>query len=136
MPRTLVIKHENISGSEFEDVNMSDTRFTNIRLAGAKFEDVNLSGAVLHAIDFRGSHVSAAQFGGATFQVLGVLPGPDGAPRRPRAVTFEDCMFPDSVFRRVNLENAAMEHCTTTGMTIDGVSVDAMLAAWRSAHPD
>lgn len=132
----MVIKHANISGSEFDDVNMSDTRFTNIRLAGATFDDVNLSGAVMHAIDFRESRVSAAQFGGATFQFLGELPGPDGAPRRPRAVTFEDCMFPDSVFRRVDLTNVALEHCTTTGMTIDGVSVDAMLAAWRSAHSD
>lgn len=132
----MIVKHANITGSEFEDVNMSDTRFTNIRLAGAKFEDVNLSGAVMHAIDFRGSHVSAAQFGGATFQFLGELPGPDGAPRRPKAVTFEDCMFPESVFRRVNLTNVALEKCTVTGMTIDGVSVDAMLEAWRSAHPD
>ena len=111
-----------ISGSKFHDVNMT----------GAEFDDVNLGGASLHNINLSDIQVTAANMGGAYFKHIGPMPGPDGAQARQKAVTFEDAMLCDSVFRRVDLSGAKIENCNLEGMTIDGVPVADLLAAYRA----
>lgn len=115
-------EHTNLSGSQFHDVNLGGAEFDNVNLSKAKFHNVNLSDI----------SVTAAQIGGAKFQYIGPPPDKDGKQERQRPVTFEEMMLCESTFRKVDLSNVRMIECDTTGMTINGISVADMMAAYKS----
>jgi uncharacterized protein YjbI with pentapeptide repeats len=79
MSNKISIKHDDITGSEFEDLNMAGAQFTNINLSGAGFHDINFSDV----------HFTAAQIGGTTFKHIGPMPDKEGKQARQRPVTFE-----------------------------------------------
>lgn len=114
-------EHANLSGSQFHDVNLGGAEFDNVNLSKAKFHNINLSDI----------SVTAVQIGGAKFKHLGPPPDKDGKQERQRPVTFEEMMLCDSTFRKVDLSNVRMIECDTTGMTIDGISVTDMVAAYK-----
>lgn len=120
MTRKITAKCEDVSGSEFEDLNMAGTTFTNINLTGARFHDINFSDV----------NFSAAQLGGTVFRHIGPPPHEQGVRQRP--VTFEEMTLCDSVFRDVDLSNVRLEKCDMAGMTIDGVLVTDLLRAYKS----
>ena len=117
-------ENADISGSKFHDVN----------LAGAEFDDVNLGRATFHNINLSDIKVTAANLGGAHFRHIGPMPAPDGTQARQKAVTFEEAMLCDSVFRKTDLSGAKIEDCNLEGMTIDGVPVADLLAAYRAGR--
>jgi uncharacterized protein YjbI with pentapeptide repeats len=121
MPNKLSIKHDNIAGSEFEDLN----------LAGAQFTDINLSGARFHDINFSDVHFSSALIGGTTFKHIGPMPDQYGNQERQRPVTFEEGMLCDSLFLKMDLTNVKIIDCDIAGMTIDGVLVTEMMEGWK-----
>ena len=49
--------------------------------------------------------------------------------RRP--VTFEEAMLCDSTFTKVDLSNVKIIDCNMEGMSIDGVLVTEMIAAYK-----
>lgn len=114
-------EHANLSGSQFHDVNLGGAEFDNVNLSKAKFHNINLSDI----------SVTAVQIGGAKFKHVGPPPDKDGKQERQRPVTFEEMMLCDSTFRKVDLSNVRMIECDTTGMTIDGISVTDMVAAYK-----
>ncbi len=114
-------EHANLAGSRFHDVN----------LGGVEFDDVNLSGARFHNINLSDVAITAAQIGGARFKHIGPPPDKNGKQERQRPVLFEEMMLCDSTFLKVDMSNVCLRECDTTGMTIDGVLVADMLAAWR-----
>jgi uncharacterized protein YjbI with pentapeptide repeats len=120
--RKVSIKHDSIPDSEFEDLNMADAQFTNINLSKARFHDINFSDA-----EFMG-----ANMGGATFKHIGPMPDKDGKQARQRPVTFEEAMLCDSVFHNVDMTNVSIVDCDMAGMTIDGILVTDLLAAWKN----
>ena len=115
-------EHADLSGSQFHDVN----------LGGAEFDNANLSKARFHNINLSDISVIAAQIGGAKFKHIGPPPDKDGKQERQRPVTFDEMMLCDSTFRKVDLSNVRILECDTTGMTIDGISVTDMVAAYKS----
>ena len=119
--KKLNVKHGNIAGSEFEDLNMSGSHFTGINLSKATFRDINFSDVTF----------GAAQIGGTLFRHIGPPPGKDGKQARQRPVTFEEAMLCDSTFRKVDMSNVHVIDCNIEGMRIDGVLVSEMLAAYR-----
>lgn len=121
MPRKISIAHEDIAGSEFEDLNMTGTHFTNINLSGAQFHDINFS-------DVR---FTAAQIGGTMFKHIGPPPCQKGNQTRQRPVTFEEGILCDSVFRKMDMTNVKIEECDVTGMTIDGFVVTDLIQEWK-----
>jgi len=123
----MVVKNQNIASSEFDDVNMHATRFNNINLGEAQFENINLSKSKYHDINFSDVEFSAAQMGGTRFKHIGLPPGSGG---KQRTVTFEEAHLNDSVFRKVDLSNVQIIDCNITGMTIDGILVSDLLAAY------
>jgi uncharacterized protein YjbI with pentapeptide repeats len=92
---------------------------------------VSLVRAKLHNINLSDITVTAAQMGGAKFKHIGPPPDKDEKQERQRPVTFEEMMLCDSTFRKVDLSNARIVECDTTGMTIDGIPVADMMAAYR-----
>ena len=124
MPGKMTVKHDNIAGSEFEDLNMAGTQFTNINLSGSRFHDINFSDV----------HFTAAQIGGTTFKHIGLPPDKDGKQGRQRPVTFEQGMLCDSVFRKMDLTNVKITDCDVTGMTIDGILVTDLLKEWKKRN--
>ncbi len=120
MPKNLTLKHENISGSEFEDLNMAGARFTNVNLSGAEFHDINFSDVLF----------TAAQIGGTTFRYIGPPPGAE----EKRPVTFENGVLRESVFRNMDMTNVKLMDCNLTGMTINGILVTDLLKAWEKRN--
>ena len=114
-----------ISGSQFRDVN----------LAGAEFENVNMSRTRMHDINLSDISISAANLGGAHFKHLGPPPDKDGKQERQKAVTFEEAQLCDSTFKKVDLSNVKIIDCNVDGMTIDGVLVTDLIAAYKKARP-
>ena len=130
MTEKLTLRDQDLSGSSFDMVNLEGVSFQNANLGHAKFEDINLAGATFNDINFSDVTFSAAQLGGTVFKQLGL---PPGSPEKQRGITFEDADMNDSVFRDCNLQNARVEKCNTTGMTIDGVLVSDLLAAYAKS---
>jgi uncharacterized protein YjbI with pentapeptide repeats len=124
-------RHADISKSQFQDVNLARAEFDDVNLGEASFNNINLARARFHNINLSDISVSAAQMGGAHFRHIGPPPGPDGKQERQRPVTFEEMMLCDSTFRRVDLSDVRIVECDTTGMTIDGIAVADLLAAYR-----
>ncbi len=124
MPKNLTLKHENISGSEFEDLNMAGARFTNVNLSGAEFHDINFSDVLF----------TAAQIGGTTFRHIGLPPGPEDKQARQRPVTFENGVLHESVFHKMDMTNVKLVDCNVAGMTIDGILVTDLLKEWNKRN--
>jgi uncharacterized protein YjbI with pentapeptide repeats len=113
-----------ISGSVFRDVN----------LAGAEFENVNMSKTRMHDINLSDLSVSAANLGGAHFKHLGPAPDKNGKQERQRAVTFEEAQLCDSTFKKVDLSHVKLIDCDVRGMTIDGMLVTDLIAAYKKSR--
>jgi uncharacterized protein YjbI with pentapeptide repeats len=113
--------HAKLTGSRFEDVCLGDAEFDNVSLVRAKFHNINMSDI----------SVSAAQMGGAMFKHIGPPPDKNGRQERQRPVTFEEMMLCDSTFRKVDLSHVTVVDCNTEGMTIDGVLVADLIAAYK-----
>jgi uncharacterized protein YjbI with pentapeptide repeats len=115
-------EHANLAGSVFNDVN----------LAGATFENVNMSKTRMHDINLSDLDLSAANLGGAHFKHIGPAPDKDGKQARQKAVTFEEAMLCDSTFKKVDMTNVKIVECNVEGMTIDGILVTDLIAAYKS----
>jgi len=121
----------NLTEAEFDDVNMSKTNFHNVNLTEVEFDDVNMSKTKFHNINLSDVTVTAAQMGGAKFKHIGPPPDKNGQQERQRPVTFEEMMLCDSHFHNVDLSNVRITDCNVTGMTIDGVLVTELIAAYE-----
>jgi len=116
-----VAEHADLGGSSFHDVN----------LAGAQFDDVNLSGAVIHNVNLSDISVSAVQIGGAKLRYVGLPPDRPDQQSRQRPVSFEEATLCDSTFHKVDLSNVRITECNIEGMTIDGMLVTDLIAAYK-----
>lgn len=133
MTDKMKLSNKNLSGSSFEMVNLEGVRFQDANLGQAQFENINLAGARFNDINFSDVVFSAAQLGGTVFRDLGL---PPGSTETQRGITFEHADMNASVFRKVNLQNVRLEQCNTTGMTIDGVLLSDLMAAYQAAKKD
>jgi uncharacterized protein YjbI with pentapeptide repeats len=88
------------------DVSKSD-------LSGSVFDDVNMSGCTLHNINLSGASVDDANMSGW----------------RVNNVNFSGLRLTTA-----NLAGAAISHCRYDGMTIEGIPVTAMIAAYKAAQ--
>ncbi len=130
MTEKLTLRDQDLRASSFEMVNLEGVRFQNANLGRSTFQDINLAGATFNDINFSDVVFSMAQLGGTVFKQLGLSPG---SAEKQRGITFEDSDMNDSIFRDCNLQNARIEKCNTTGMTIDGVPVSELLAAYAQS---
>jgi RNA polymerase sigma-70 factor (ECF subfamily) len=112
-----------ISGSAFRDVNLAESEFENVNMSQARMHDINLSDV----------SISAANLGGAHFKHLGPAPDTNGKQERQKAVTFEEAQLCDSTFNKVDMSNVKIIDCNVKGMTIDGVLVTDLIAAYKHA---
>jgi len=83
---------------------------TNADLSGSTFTDVNLTGAAFNDVKLTGATITNASLSGAQI---------------------EDANLSGLQIKQANLTGAAMTECTMTGMTIDGILVTDLIAAYR-----
>ena len=119
----LNLKNENIAGSEFEDIDMSESRF----------EDINLSGTTFHNINLSDATISATDLDGALFTHIGPPTTEPWDKSIGCVVRFEEAALTGSSFVRANLTNVRLVDCITDGMTIDGIPLADMIAAYKKA---
>jgi uncharacterized protein YjbI with pentapeptide repeats len=106
------VTQSSLSGSTFHDVNLGGAAFENVNLARATFSDVNLTGVSFDNVTFLGPTFSDLNLAGAAFDNVNLA-----------GVRITDA----------DLRNAAIVDCQVEGMTIEGVSVAEMMAAYRKA---
>jgi len=111
-------RHAALTGSRFEDVCLGNAEFDNVSLAGAKLHNINLSDIT----------VTAAQMGGATFKHIGL---PSGSTEKQRPLRFEEADLNGTIILKCDLSGVKIEQCNTRGMTIDGISIADLMAAYK-----
>lgn len=96
--------------------NRRNTRLeaTRCGLSGSTFIDVNLSNCRLDNVNFSGASIHNANLSG--WRV-------------------DDANFRGLQVSNADLSGAAISHCMTEGMTIDGIPVADLMAAYRAARP-
>ena len=123
------------SGKQVADgVAISGSVFNNVDLSSSTFENVNMSRTRMHDINLSDISISAANLGGAHFKHLGPAPDQNGKQAKQKAVTFEEAQLCDSTFKKVDLSNVKVIACNVDGMTIDGVLVTDLIAAYKKAR--
>ena len=127
-----IIADADIAQSTFSDVNLKASRFENANMAETHFEDINMGGTTFHNINMSDISITAAQLGGATFRHIGL---PDGSSGQQRPITFSEADLNGSSFNDCNLSNARIANCNTKCMTIDGIALEDLLAAYRQQTP-
>lgn len=88
-----------------KDSDMSGSSFTDVSLIGARFNDVNLAGATINDANMSDWRVQNVNL--TRLQI--------------------NC--------NADLTGASIAESVTDGMTIDGIPVADLLAAYRTAHP-
>jgi uncharacterized protein YjbI with pentapeptide repeats len=83
-------------------------------LAGSSFTNINLSGARFHDVNLSGATIDDVNLSGWNVQ---------------------DVNFSGLKITNADLSNAAIAHCLIEGMTIDGIKVTDLLAAYRTTRP-
>jgi uncharacterized protein YjbI with pentapeptide repeats len=82
-------------------------------LKGSKFLDVNLGEAVFDDVNLAGATIKNVNLS---------------------ELRLEDANMKGAQIRSADLRGASIAHCLTEGMTIDGVAVSEMMAAYRKAN--
>jgi uncharacterized protein YjbI with pentapeptide repeats len=113
------------------NANLKGSTFDNVNLSGSTFNNANLSNAQFHNVNFSGATVTSAQIGGIALRNIGPPPDADGNLTRPQPATFDTATLCDSLFTGCDLSGVKIEKCETSGMTIDGILVSDLLAAYR-----
>jgi uncharacterized protein YjbI with pentapeptide repeats len=119
--QSIVAANADLSGSTFDDVGLRAAQFRNVDLSDAVIENANLTGL----------RFAKVNLSGLTFDDVGL-----------RAAQFRNVDLSDAIIENVNLaglrvdnvnlSGASFADCTLTGMTIDGVLVTELFAAYRA----
>jgi uncharacterized protein YjbI with pentapeptide repeats len=146
--RRLEIRNTRFSHSLFDHCFAQSVTFHNVAMPGLSFDDADLSHAGFNNINFRNGKISnanlsdleidGAQLGGAYLHHIG--PPPPGHPARvegaqQRPLRFEECDLHGSTIRNSDLSAVSISRCKLRGLTIDGIPVEDLLAAYREKHP-
>lgn len=121
----------NLSGAAFTDVNLGSTAFENVNLGKSTLNNINLGGIQACGVNLSDASFSATNLDGTSFKDIGPRSGPDERARNRNGVRFEDATLNDSLFERCDMANVRMVGCEMEGMTIDGVPIVDLLAAYR-----
>ena len=117
------------SGKHFvQNANLTGSRFENVCLTKTEFNNVNLAQAAFHNIDLSDITITAAQLGGATFKHIGL---PPGSPGKQRPLKFEGADLNESTFADCDLSGVKINNCNLHGMTIDGLLITDLIAAYK-----
>jgi uncharacterized protein YjbI with pentapeptide repeats len=110
-----------------ENADLAGSRFHDVNLADAVFDDVNMRGVTFQNIDMSDITVRGVHMGGARFSCIGLPPGAEG---RQRPMGFEAADLNGTIFSKCDMSGVCIENCCTEGMTIDGVLVTDLQAAY------
>jgi uncharacterized protein YjbI with pentapeptide repeats len=92
------------------DADLSGSTFSDVALRGAAFRGANLSGVVIDNAKMVGVSIKDADLSGAVI---------------------ENVKMVEAGIKDANLSGCTIAQCSMDGMTIDGVAVSELFAAWR-----
>lgn len=119
---------------ELKEGCMEEVKFLNARVNKLLFNDVGLPGAKIINANLSDLEIEGAQLGGAYIHNIGMPP--KGHPfydpaAKQRPLKFEDCYLAGSEIINCNLQDVQLRDCDTQGMTINGIPVQELLAAYE-----
>ena len=124
--KRLDVKNSCIDESSFVRGKLNRLHFEDVDMTGTKITDANLSDL----------EIENAQLGGAWFHNIGMPP--EGHPFykpgvKQRPLKFDDCNLENTEISNCNLSGVELKDCKIDGMKINGIRVEDLLKAYRSA---
>ncbi|TFF39544.1 pentapeptide repeat-containing protein [Mucilaginibacter psychrotolerans] len=122
--KKLNVEEANLSGSTIRMACLNNLMMEDVSATGVKITNANLSDL----------EIEGAQLGGAFIHNIGMPPKdhPYYDPTaKQRPLRFEDSDLNGSTISNCDLSNVAISDCETRGMTINGILVNDLLAAYR-----
>lgn len=121
--RQLKAEGADLSDSSFQDVNLSGTHFRNVTFAGANFEDVKLSGTHFRNMTFAGAKFEDVNLSGWSLHNVNLS-----------GWSLHNVNLANLRIQDADLRNASIDDSLTAGMTINGIPLADLLAAYRALH--
>lgn len=107
----------------FSNSNLAQTDFTNCNLSHAKFRNINLKQSLFADLNLSRSKFRLVTLNGVRFMDTDLINGNE-------PISFERCDLSRTTMTGSNLSNVQIQDCELTGMTIDGIPVEKLLAAY------
>lgn len=114
----------NLEGSSFSNSNLANIQISNCNLSQSKFQNINLRNALFADLNLSNSEMTFVTLGGVRF--VDTVLGNEKIP-----ITFERCDLEGSQFTNSNLRNVEIHASDLTGMKIDNVPVEELIAAYN-----
>ena len=114
----------NLEGSSFSNSNLANIQISNCNLSQSKFQNINLRNALFADLNLSNSEMTFVTLGGVRF--VDTVLGNEKIP-----ITFERCDLEGSKFTNSNLRNVEIHASDLTGMKIDNVPVEELIAAYN-----
>lgn len=114
----------NLEGSSFSNSNLANIQISNCNLSQSKFQNINLRNALFADLNLSNSEMTFVTLGGVRF--VDTVLGNEKTP-----ITFERCDLEGSQFTNSNLRNIEIQASDLTGMKIDNVPVEELIAAYN-----
>ncbi|WP_341323745.1 GNAT family N-acetyltransferase [Solibacillus sp. FSL H8-0523] len=114
----------NLEGSSFSNSNLANIQISNCNLSQSKFQNINLRNALFADLNLSNSEMTFVTLGGVRF--VDTVLGNEKTP-----ITFERCDLEGSQFTNSNLRNVEIHASDLTGMKIDNVPVEELIAAYN-----
>lgn len=114
----------NLEGSSFSNSTLAKIQISNCNLSHSKFQNINLRNALFADLNLSNSEMTFVTLGGVRF--VDTVLGNEKTP-----ITFERCDLEGSQFTNSNLRNVEIHASDLTGMKIDNVPVEELIAAYN-----
>ena len=114
----------NLEGSSFSNSNLAKMQISNCNLSHSKFQNINLRNALFADLNLSNSEMTFVTLGGVRF--VDTILGNQKTP-----ITFERCDLEGSQFTNSNLRYVEIHASDLTGMKIDNVPVEELIAAYN-----
>ncbi|GFN33525.1 GNAT family N-acetyltransferase [Paenibacillus xylaniclasticus] len=114
----------NLGRSFYMSCTLQDSKWTDCNFSGTKWTNLNMTHTLLADLRLSGSEIGFVAMDGVLIHDTHL-----GASRQP--MTFERCDLSGALIRDSRLTGVRIEGCDVKGMTIDGIPVENLLAAYR-----
>ncbi|OTX88568.1 GNAT family N-acetyltransferase [Bacillus thuringiensis] len=114
----------NLKNSAFVGSNIMQMNMSNCNVSQSKFRNINLKRSLFADLNLSGSNFNLVTLGGVQFKNTRL-----GDEKEP--IIFDNCDLEGSVIHNSNLKNVEIENCDMTGMKVNGIPIEKLLALYN-----
>ncbi|MGN5653168.1 GNAT family N-acetyltransferase [Bacillus sp. Brlt_9] len=116
----------NLKNSAFVGSNIMHLNMSNCNVSQSKFRNINFKRSLFADLNLSGGNFNLVTLGGVQFKNTSL-----GDEKEP--IIFDNCELEGSVIHNSNLKNVEIENCDITGMKVNGIPIEKLLALYNKA---